>query len=161
MNEKEMYLQGWEREFQTTLKVLKAYPANQLDFKPHERSRSARELAWVFVQGEQFVDAVIKGQIGPPSDAQPPATLQEILTTFEQTHKEMVAKVKKLSEKDYNSTIKIPVGPNKMEDWRRADTLWFVIMDQVHHRGQFSVYLRMAGGKVPSIYGPSADEPWM
>ena len=28
-------------------------------------------------------------------------------------------------------------------------------------RGQFSVYLRMAGGKVPSIYGPSADEPWM
>jgi len=24
-----------------------------------------------------------------------------------------------------------------------------------------SVYLRMAGGKVPSIYGPSADEPWM
>ena len=30
----------------------------------------------------------------------------------------------------------------------------------VHHRGQFSVYLRMADGKVPSIYGPSADEPW-
>jgi hypothetical protein len=25
---------------------------------------------------------------------------------------------------------------------------------------QFSIYLRMADGKVPSIYGPSADEPW-
>ena len=33
-------------------------------------------------------------------------------------------------------------------------------MDQVHHRGQFSVYLRMAGGKVPSITVPPADEPW-
>jgi len=32
--------------------------------------------------------------------------------------------------------------------------------DQIHHRGQLSVYVRMAGGKVPSIYGPSADEPW-
>jgi uncharacterized damage-inducible protein DinB len=30
-----------------------------------------------------------------------------------------------------------------------------------HHRGQFSVYLRMVGAKVPSIYGPTADETWM
>jgi uncharacterized damage-inducible protein DinB len=28
----------------------------------------------------------------------------------------------------------------------------------VHHRGQLTVYLRMAGGKVPGLYGPSADE---
>lgn len=25
---------------------------------------------------------------------------------------------------------------------------------------ELSVYLRMADGKVPSIYGPSGDEPW-
>jgi hypothetical protein len=35
MNEKQMFLKTWEREFQITLKVLKAYPANKLDFKPH------------------------------------------------------------------------------------------------------------------------------
>ncbi|MGA3241300.1 MAG: DinB family protein [Bryobacteraceae bacterium] len=29
----------------------------------------------------------------------------------------------------------------------------------VHHRGQLSSYLRPMGAKVPSIYGPSADEP--
>jgi uncharacterized damage-inducible protein DinB len=28
----------------------------------------------------------------------------------------------------------------------------------VHHRGQLSAYLRPMGAKVPSIYGPSADE---
>ena len=27
-----------------------------------------------------------------------------------------------------------------------------------HHRGQLTVYLRLAGAKVPSIYGPSADD---
>jgi hypothetical protein len=27
--------------------------------------------------------------------------------------------------------------------------------------GQFSICLRVADGKVPSIYGPTADEPWM
>ena len=31
----------------------------------------------------------------------------------------------------------------------------------IHHRGQLSVYLRLAGVKVPSIYGPTADETWM
>ena len=48
-----------------------------------------------------------------------------------------------------------------MGDVRIMDIFWLMLMDSVHHRGQFSVYLRMSGGKVPSIYGPTADEPWM
>jgi uncharacterized damage-inducible protein DinB len=28
-----------------------------------------------------------------------------------------------------------------------------------HHRGQLSVYLRLNGIPVPSLYGPTADEP--
>lgn len=48
-----------------------------------------------------------------------------------------------------------------MGDFPVSEVLWLMLMDSVNHRGQFSVYLRMVGGKVPSIYGPSADEPWM
>lgn len=29
----------------------------------------------------------------------------------------------------------------------------------VHHRGQLTVYLRLIDVPVPSIYGPTADEP--
>jgi len=36
-----------------------------------------------------------------------------------------------------------------------------MLLDQIHHRGQLSIYMRIAGAKVPSIYGPSADEPWI
>lgn len=162
MSEKEMFLQTWEREFQTTRKVLSAYANNKLDFKPHERSRSAGELAWVFV-GEQFVvDMAIKGQIDMSGEMPPhPATMQEIVAAFEKIHTENVGKVKNLSEADYNSLVKFPIGPKQVADLRKADVLWTTLMDQVHHRGQFSVYLRMAGGKVPSIYGPTADETWM
>ncbi len=162
MSEKEMFLQTWAREVQTTMKVLKAYPAGKLDFKPHERSKSARELAWIFVGELGIVDMAIKGQIdfsGPMP--QPPATMPEILAALESTYNVMATKVKAMSEADYNSMIQFPVGPKQMGDFRKADVLWITLMDQVHHRGQFSVYLRMAGGKVPSIYGPSADEPWM
>jgi uncharacterized damage-inducible protein DinB len=56
--------------------------------------------------------------------------------------------------------VKFVTGPKQMSDLRRLDVLWFLLNDQIHHRGQFSVYLRIAGGKVPSIYGPSGDEKW-
>jgi uncharacterized damage-inducible protein DinB len=35
--------------------------------------------------------------------------------------------------------------------------LSMAIKHSVHHRGQLSTYLRPMGGKVPGIYGPSAD----
>jgi uncharacterized damage-inducible protein DinB len=35
----------------------------------------------------------------------------------------------------------------------------FVLSHLIHHRGQLSVYLRLLDLPVPSIYGPSADEP--
>ena len=36
--------------------------------------------------------------------------------------------------------------------------LTFVLNHNVHHRGQLTVYLRLAGASVPALYGPSADE---
>ncbi|MDE3137033.1 MAG: hypothetical protein KGL59_10700, partial [Acidobacteriota bacterium] len=33
------------------------------------------------------------------------------------------------------------------------------VKHSVHHRGQLSSYLRAMGGKVPGIYGPTADTP--
>jgi uncharacterized damage-inducible protein DinB len=37
--------------------------------------------------------------------------------------------------------------------------LWLFHFDAIHHRGQLSNYLRPLGAKVPSIYGPSGDQP--
>jgi len=54
----------------------------------------------------------------------------------------------------------VPVAKDRMEAHRRGDVLWYSLHALIHHRGQLSVYLRMVGGKVPSIYGPSGDEPW-
>ena len=35
----------------------------------------------------------------------------------------------------------------------------FVLNHTIHHRGQLSVYLRLKDVPLPSIYGPTADEP--
>lgn len=162
MTEKEMFLASYEREFATTLKVLKAYPAAKGDFKPHERSMSATQLAWAFVIEQQVgIAGALAGAIDFSKMVPPPATLQEVIATYEKGHRETVAKVKAASDATLNTTMKFPVGPKQMGDLRVMDVVWGMLYDEIHHRGQFSVYLRMAGGKVPSIYGPSADEPWM
>jgi len=164
MTEKEMYLNSWEREFGTTLKILRQLPADKADFNPAaEKARSAKELAGVFIAELNVVDGVVKGQIdfGNTSGFKPPAAYPDLLKTFETTYRSMVTKVKGMSEADWNSTMQFPVGPKQMGQVRKGDILWTMLMDSVHHRGQFSVYLRLVGAKVPSIYGPSADEPWM
>ncbi len=160
--EKDMFLQSFNRECDTTLKLLKAYPANKADLKPAERSRTAKELAWTFVMEQGLATGALSGKVDFSQQMpKPPASFQEVIGAFEQARRDTVAGVTKASSDELNRTMQFPVGPGKMGDVRRQEVLWMTLMDQIHHRGQFSVYLRMAGAKVPSIYGPSADEPWM
>lgn len=162
MTEKEQFLQNWEREFETTLRVLRNYPANKPEFKPHERSRSAAELAWTLAGEEQvFVNGVLEGKIDFSKMTPPPSRFEDILSAYEKSHRSLASKLQAAPEAELNGPIAFSMGPGKMGEMRKMDVLWGLLMDSIHHRGQFSVYLRMAGGKVPSIYGPSADEPWM
>jgi uncharacterized damage-inducible protein DinB len=163
MTEKEQFLGVWEKEYPTTLKVLKAYPGAQADLKPHDRARSARELAWTFVfEGTAAADA-IDGKLELPPKSMPamPDRWDGMVSAVERSFRAIGDKIRNTPDAELNKTIKFFVAPKQMGDVRKLDFLWFLLMDMVHHRGQFSVYLRMADGKVPSIYGPSGDEPWM
>ena len=69
-------------------------------------------------------------------------------------------KIKKAGEELFSRTIKFWVTKGRVGNVKVGELLWDLRHDQIHHRGQLSVYLRLVGAKVPSIYGPSADEPW-
>jgi uncharacterized damage-inducible protein DinB len=148
------------REFPTTMRVLKAYPADKGDLKPHAKSKTARELAWIFVTEEKACEMALDGALELGKLPTAPATLPEVIASYEKAHAQFVDRLKETPDADLNKTVKFMTGPKQMGDIRRMDVLWFMLMDSVHHRGQMTVYLRMADGKVPSIYGPSADEPW-
>jgi uncharacterized damage-inducible protein DinB len=160
-SEKQMFLLSFQRESDTTLRLLKAYPAERAEYKPHESSRSAKDLAWTFVLEQGMAAGAVGGHVDfsqPMPKA--PAEYKDVLTAFERGVRDTAAKISAASDEDLNRAMQFPVGPKKMGDMRRFDVLWTALMDQVHHRGQFSVYLRLVGAKVPSIYGPTADEPW-
>jgi len=162
MSEKQKFQEAWDKESATTLKVLRAYPEDKTDLRPHPSSRSAKDLAWAFVfdgvAGSQAVQGEMK--LPPPNMPEKPSSWKAMISEVEKALKVMSDRVRKVDDAQLNTTVKFVTGPKQMSDLRRMDVLWFLLNDTIHHRGQFSVYLRMAGGQVPAIYGPSADEKW-
>jgi uncharacterized damage-inducible protein DinB len=162
MSEKQKFQEAWDKESATTLKVLRAFPEDKSDLRPHPSSRSAKDLAWAFVfdgvAGSQAVQGEMK--FPPPNMPEKPSSWKAMISEVEKALQVMSDRVRKVDDAQLNTTVKFVTGPKQMSDLRRMDVLWFLLNDTIHHRGQFSVYLRMAGGKVPAIYGPSADEKW-
>ena len=161
-SEKQRFLDQWEREASVTMKVLRNYPAAKADLKPGEKSKNAKDLAWTFVfegfGASQCADGDFKF---PPPDMPPkPGDWEGVVRECERGFRFLADKVRKADEAFLNTMVKVATGPKQRGDMRRLDFLWQTLMDMVHHRGQFTVYSRIAGAKVPSIYGPSADEPW-
>ena len=159
---KQQFLDGFERESATTLKVLKAYPEDQSELRPHERSKTARELAAMFTMEMAAIDAVIRGTFTfPPKPLPTPENWKAVIDTFDQIRTRALEGLREATDESLASgTVPFPTAPKTMGQWPKLEFAWFLLCDQIHHRGQLSVYLRMAGGKLPSIYGPTADEPW-
>jgi uncharacterized damage-inducible protein DinB len=149
------------QEAATTLKVMRAFPADQGAFQPHPRSSTAHRLMATFAIEQAMTLAAIKGTLQmPPQVPPPPATLADCVAAFEKAAADVVAAARAASPASYTRMVPFFGGPQQIAHVPAGAVAEMMLGDQIHHRGQLSVYLRMAGGKVPSIYGPSADEPW-
>jgi uncharacterized damage-inducible protein DinB len=161
LSERDGYLATFEREYETTRRVLHAYPADQAELKPADNLKTARELAWMLVLNQAVVRQVLDGRIDPQAlPLKPPPSWNEVLEGLDREHEQTRARLQKTGEDDLNATIQMPVGPGRIGDLRSGDAMWMFLYDTIHHRGQLSVYHRIAGARLPSIYGPTADEPW-
>ena len=155
MTEKDTFIAIHDREYQITRRLISAFPATELSYRPHPRSRSAAELAFTLANHELLFTQAVKGIFDPSIfAAAPPATLPEILSALAAGAEPVPAAITSALDADLNQQMNF--AGHQM---RRLDVMWAALFDLIHHRGQFSVYVRMAGGKVPSIYGPSADDP--
>ena len=158
---KRSFLEKYERNHASTVRVLNAFPKEKSEFRPHERSSTALKLGWTFVVEESLMLKSIRGeQILGSGFPPPPETWDQLLAAFDKVSDDLVTELRDPRNAELNGTTTFFVGPKQTGEFPVPDFLDFMLDDQIHHRGQLSVYVRMAGGKVPSIYGPSADEPW-
>lgn len=154
-----MMVQGLEREYETTKKVVAALPENQLNFKLGDKGRTARELTWHLIASEAwFADSIAAGDFN-----QPEVPCKDNVTAAQMSDwyaKEMPAKFAKIKAMSGEDLAKI-VGFFGVFQMPNATYLGFWNNHSIHHRGQLSTYLRAMNAHVPSIYGGSADEPFV
>lgn len=153
MDEKSLFTKFWTNESKTTAKVLGRIPEGS-DYKPDPKSRTAQEIAWQIVCEEKMIIEALengKAEWTPPAM---PASMTDVAAAYHTHSADMIARWNALPADKWNGTVEF------FGNARPASGMaWGFLFDIVHHRGQITTYLRPMGSTVPSIYGPSADEP--
>jgi uncharacterized damage-inducible protein DinB len=145
-------------EMPAFVRVLKALPEGRLDFRPDPKARTAAELAWMLASEEAALVSLLESGTIDWKDTKPPARVDEIVAAFERDGASVNGKLQKLDEAGWGKPARFLMGGAAVWEDTVGQMVWGFLFDAIHHRGQLSTYLRPMGGKVPSIYGPSADD---
>lgn len=153
----------FEHEAQTTRRLLERLPDDKLDWRPHTKSFTLRELASHIVDCVRWADSIFnldELDMNPAAYRPYEATsLADLLATFDHD----VATCKRAMAGATDPALMRPwrlkiMGRQRFEKPRAAVFRDFTLSHVIHHRGQLSVYLRLLDIPVPGSYGPSADE---
>lgn len=156
-------LQELEQEAPATRRVLARVPADRLEWRPHERSMSMGQLAQHLAQ---LPRGIVSSTLLPSFDpgALPPPTLpagtEELLATFDEGMEYARGTMGGMSDADLDIPWKVVRGEKLLMTMPRGAVFRTILLNHsYHHRGQLTVYLRLNDIPLPSVYGPSADEP--
>jgi len=158
MNELERFLSSWDREAESTVKLLRALPASKYDYRPDAGGRSLGELAWHLAEGDAYMSfGIERGEFSMnmrPPGIERPRKVEELAPGYERAHREAVPRIRGLKPEDLDRTIPFFTGPSTIRD-----ILWSgILAHTIHHRGQLSLMCRLAGGTCPGLYGPNREE---
>ena len=161
MNTKDFFIKRFGDEKPVFLRVFAAVPGDQIGYKPHERSMSAGDLLWLLAF--ELKDACTVVENGEVHFQMPkaPSSKEEIVAEYEKNAGHLQSCVSGLGDEAWDKPVRFLVEGNVAWEAPLGEMLWGFLFDAIHHRGQLSTYIRPMGGKVPSIYGPSGDDPGM
>jgi uncharacterized damage-inducible protein DinB len=163
MKMKDSLIAEFEREAQTTRKHLERLSDDKMEWRPHEKSFTAGGLASHIAEMIGWANSIINQDeidIDPatykPYEA---ASVAELLKTFEDNVEASKKTLAGVTDATLEQPFRFKVAGQLHYERPKAEVFRDVILSHViHHRGQFSVYLRLLNIPVPPSYGPSADE---
>lgn len=164
MTTAETFLAEFDAEAPTTRKFLERLPNDKLDWKPHPKSMTAGQLALHIATAPAGVvqlsipDASPIPDFGKPNPQ--PATARDVIAALDESIATVHRLLPTITDERMQATWSGLSDGRVVFSMPRVQLLRSILLNHwYHHRGQFGVYLRMLGAKVPSSYGPSGDEP--
>jgi len=148
----------------TTRRLLERLPQAHLTWKPHEKSMTLGRLAGHIAE----IPVRISGMLEPDEydfaagggDPHTASSVADLLAFFDQSVSQATERLKKQTTDRLLATWRLKKGGKQLLEMPRMGAIRFMMLNHlIHHRGQLSVYLRLQNVPLPSIYGPTADEP--
>jgi uncharacterized damage-inducible protein DinB len=165
MKMNEFFVEQLEREAPISKRVLEHVPEGRPDWKPHEKSMPLGYLSNLVATMPGWITMAVQQDeldLNPPSGAkyQAPRTDTKalLLAAHEEAVKGALAALRGATDAHLETPWKLLVAGRVVQESPRRVVIADTFTHLAHHRGQLSVYLRLNGAKVPSIYGPSADD---
>ena len=154
-----------DREVPRSRRALEEVPSGKYDWKPHEKSMTLGPLAHMVATIPSWLAmGVTKNELdvapvgGSTMRHEKLETSAALVNALDRTAADARAALQGTTDEFLMTPWKLLARGHVVQDTPR----WVMIQDTInhwaHHRGQLTVYLRLLGAKVPSIYGPSADD---
>jgi uncharacterized damage-inducible protein DinB len=162
---KDGMIMEYKYEMANTRKMLERVPFEQASYKPHEKSRAmaneamhiANVLTWVpRIMNTPELDVTKPGSF---PKVELPKSNQELMEMFDKNYTEGLNALESASDETLMTPWTFRNGEQVIFTLPRVAAIRNMGLNHhYHHRGQMSVYLRLANVPVPGMYGPSADE---
>jgi uncharacterized damage-inducible protein DinB len=155
-------LPEYDEEMAVTRRVIERVPTDKGTWKPHEKSFSLGHLTQLVAIMPGWLTQVVGGT--DIDVARGPGYSYESTDTLLQVFDRNVREAREALSAVRDEALELPwflkQGEKVLFSAPRGRVVRQTINHLVHHRGQLTVYLRLLDVPVPSIYGPTADEPW-
>jgi uncharacterized damage-inducible protein DinB len=164
---RDAFLPEFSHEMATARKTLERVPEGKAEWAPHPRSMKMGRLAGHIAELPGLVTTALSQESldfrppgAPPRVPFVMSTREGLLQAFDKNVAAASAAIAGVSDEALMKTFTLSAGGKVIFSLPRLAVLrGFVLNHVIHHRGQLTVYLRLNEVPVPSIYGPSADEP--
>ncbi len=148
-------------EANVTRKMLSLVPNDKLDWQPHAKSMTVRQLAthiaeipsWIpFIIATSEIDFAVMPQVERKE------TTADILSFFETNLTDATAALGQVTTAQLDETWTMRFGDHIISTDLKWESIRHAFCQTVHHRAQLGVYLRLLDIPLPGTYGPSADD---
>ena len=163
----DLFLADLEREVPASRRVLERVPDGSYEWKPHPKSMPMGYLATLVATMPSWIDTMItrdeldfapKG--GSKYEAPELRTPAALVQALEESVGKARAALAGTADPHLLTNWRLLAGGHVVAEMPRHIQIRDGVLNHwAHHRGQLTVYLRLSDVPVPSVYGPTADEP--
>lgn len=155
-------LPEFDQEMATTRKVLARVPSDKGPWKPHPKSFPLGHLAQLVATMPGWLTQTLRDtEVNlATSSGYSFETTETLLGEFDRHVREAREALTSAKDADFTVPWSLKNGNRVLFTAPRGVVVRSHMNHLIHHRGQLSVYLRLNDVPLPSIYGPTADEPW-